>query len=266
MNAIFEIRDIRAGYGEREVVHGVSFSLRPGELGALLGLNGSGKTTLLRSVCGLLPSTGERYVQGVSLQGLSKKEQARRLSFVPQTPSPIEGKTVLEVLLMGANPHLKLLESPGEVYKQKARAALALLGLEAFETRFFHTLSQGQKQLIILARTLVQDAPVMLMDEPDSALDFLNRHMVLGKIRKLVETQQRGGLITLHDPNFAMAYCHRLFLLKEGTLVDILDMTTASRQEAEDKLSLLYGPICLLEQDGCFLMGKRSGAVPAENQ
>lgn len=258
MTPVFEIKNLRAGYGDKEIVHGVSLSILPGELCALLGLNGCGKTTLLRSVCGLLPSKGERLVQGISLENMSRREQAQWLSLVPQSPSPIEGKTVMEVLLMGANPHLRLLESPGETHRKKAREALARLGLEEFETRFFHTLSQGQKQLIILARTLVQDAPVMLMDEPDSALDFLNRHMVLGKIRELVETQQRGGLITLHDPNFAMAYCHKLFLMKEGTLVDTLDMTTATRQEAEDKLSLLYGSIRLLEQDGCFLMGKRT--------
>lgn len=256
MKPVFEIRDLHAGYGEKEIVHGVSLSLMPGELCALLGLNGSGKTTLLRSVCGLLPSTGERYVQGLSIEGLTQREQAQRLSFISQSPSPIEGKTVMEVLLMGANPYLRLLESPGEVYRQRAQEALDRLELREFEHRFFHTLSQGQKQLIILARTLVQNAPVMLMDEPDSALDFLNRHMVLSKIRTLVEEQGRGGLITLHDPNFAMAYCHRLFLLKDGVLVDTLNMATATREEAEEKLSRIYGPVRLMEQDGCFLMGK----------
>lgn len=256
MTPVFEIHNLYAGYGKKEIVHGVSLSILPGELCALLGLNGSGKTTLLRSVCGLLPCTGERYVQGLSIEGLSQKEQAQRLSFIPQTPSPIEGKTVMEVLLMGANPYLRLLESPGEVYRQRAKEALNRLEMGEFAHRFFHTLSQGQKQLVILARALVQNTPVMLMDESDSALDFLNRHMVLGKIRELVETQQRGGLITLHDPNFAMAYCHRLFLLRDGVLVDTLDMATATREEAEKKLSCIYGPIRLLEQDGCFLMGK----------
>lgn len=256
MKPVFEIRNLCAGYGDREIVHGVSLSILPGELCALLGLNGSGKTTLLRSVCGLLPSKGERYVQGLSIEGLSQREQAQRLSFIPQSPSPIEGKTVMEVLLMGANPYLRLLESPGEMYRQRAREALRRLEMEGFENKFFHTLSQGQKQLVILARTLVQNAPVMLMDEPDSALDFLNRHMVLGKIRELVEAQRRGGLITLHDPNFAMAYCHRLFLLKEGVLVDTLDMANATREEAEKKLSRIYGSVRLMEQDGCFLMGK----------
>ena len=101
---------------------------------------------------------------------------------------------------------------------------------------------------MILARCIVQDSPVMLMDEPDSALDFLNRHMVLSKIRELIKEENKAGLITLHDPNFAMAYCDRLLLLKEGRLVGELDMRRAKADEVKKKLSLIYGD--------SFLMGK----------
>lgn len=256
MSALFEIHDIHVSYGADEIVHGVSLALEKGELCALLGLNGSGKTTLLRAVCGLLPAQGWCTVAGQKLAEISERGRAKLLSFIPQSASPIHGKTVMEVLLMGCNPHLRLLESPGEPHRQQALAALRKLGIESFAFRSFSALSQGQKQLVILARTLVQNTPVMLMDEPDSALDFLNRHMVLGQIRDLIRAEQRAGLITLHDPNFAMAYCDRLLLLKHGSVAAELNMHTADISEAQEKLSLIYGDIELLPSRSGYLMGK----------
>lgn len=96
----------------------------------------------------------------------------------------------------------------------------------------------------------------MLMDEPDSALDFLNRHMVLSKISELIKEENKAGLITLHDPNFAMAYCDRLFMLKQGNIVGELDMRAANRSEVQQKLSLIYGNIDIVENNGSFLMGR----------
>ena len=115
-------------------------------------------------------------------------------------------------------------------------------------------LSEGQKQLVILARTLVQDAPVMLMDEPDSALDFVNRNMVLHQIRTIIHTQNRGGLITLHDPNFALAYCDRLLLMKDGSILTQVPLQTAGRDEIESALSQIYGEIRVLQHPGGFVM------------
>lgn len=130
------------------------------------------------------------------------------------------------------------------------------IGCGHIAQRDFGTLSQGQRQLIILARCMVQDAPVMLMDEPDSALDFLNLHMILAKVRDTLHTDGRAGLITLHDPNFAMAYCDRIFLLHDGLLQAELDMSSASREEIQDKLSLICGGIDVIPYSGGFLMGK----------
>ena len=256
MSTLFRVDDIHVSYGDTEIVHGVSFSIKEGELCALLGLNGSGKTTMMRGICGLLPATGKAYVKDSPLDEMKEKTRAKYLSFIPQISSPIQGKTVTEVLLMGANPHLGILESPGQRFYDAAQNALEKLNLQEFASKDFAKLSQGQKQLIILARTLVQDAPVMLMDEPDSALDFLNRHMVLSKIHEVVKEENKAGLITLHDPNFAMAYCDRLILLKEGRLMAEVDMRTAAKDEVKEKLSIIYGDIELLQYGSSYLMGK----------
>ena len=255
MSGLLSLQDITAGYAGHEVVKGASLSVEAGEFCALLGLNGCGKTTLLRAACGLLPQQGGRCtVQQQDCTHLDERRRACLMSYIPQRGSLIMGKTVLEVVLMGFNPRLRLLDSPGETHKKAALENLDRLGLLALAGRDYAQLSEGQKQLVILARALSQDTPVMLMDEPDSALDFVNRTMVLDKVRNVLQSQGRAGLISLHDPNFAMAYCDRLLLMKNGTIGRELTLKDASREEVASALSWIYGEICVLEHQGRFVM------------
>lgn len=256
MEELLSIQDIHVSYGKTEIVKGISLSIAGGELCTLLGLNGSGKTTLLRGVCGLNEASGKCIISGKDTAGMNEHERARYISFIPQVSSPYHGKSVMDVLLMGANPYLGLLESPREEHRIKAREALAKLNISDFEDRMYNQLSQGQKQMIILARTLVQDTPVMLMDEPDSALDFLRRHRVLNRIRDLVKSENKACLITLHDPNFAIQYSDRIFLVDDGLLIDELDMRTASTDEVKEKLGKIYSEIELVQYSGGYLLGK----------
>ena len=255
MSALLSVEHLSCGYGRQEIVHDVSLSVEKGEFCALLGLNGCGKTTLIKSICGLLPiEQGRCFVDGEDCTDLNERQHALRMSYIPQRSSPLFGKSVLDVVLMGYNARLHLLESPGELCRLQAAEALDRLGLQGLARRDYATLSEGQKQLVILARTLVQDAPVMLMDEPDSALDFVNRTMVLDKVRNVLQSQGRAGLISLHDPNFAMAYCDRLLLMKNGTIGQELTLKDASREEVASALSWIYGEICVLEYQGRFVM------------
>ena len=232
MSELFSLKDVRIAYGKTEIVHGVDIDIAPGEFCALLGLNGSGKTTILHGCCGFLPIQGSFTVADTDCRSLNEKKRARLVSFIPQVCSLQGGRTALEVVLMER------------------------LNCAEFAEKDFGALSQGQRQIVILARCIVQDSPVMLMDEPDSALDFLNRHMVLSKISELIKEENKAGLITLHDPNFAMAYCDRLFMLKQGNIVGELDMRAANRDEVQQKLSLIYGNIDIVENNGSFLMGR----------
>lgn len=259
--SVLELEDLRVSYGPRQVLKGVTLQVPTGELCALLGLNGSGKSTLLRAVCGLIPATWSALtVDGHDLGPMNERQRARWLSYIPQRSSAGTGLTVLEVVLMGCNPRLGLFESPTREQREEARAALARVGLGGFEERIFDRISEGQRQLAVFARALVQDAPVMLLDEPDSALDFVNRHQVLGQISALVRSEGKSGLITLHDPNFAMAYCDRLLLLKDGLLMGTVRVPGTAPEELVARLSQLYGPVQVVEQGGerCMLR-KRSG-------
>ncbi|MDO5111780.1 MAG: ABC transporter ATP-binding protein [Clostridia bacterium] len=256
MSELFRLDGMRVSYGKREIIHNVSLHIQAGEFCALLGLNGSGKTTILHAACGLIPMAGHCMIDAQDCTALHERKRAQLISFIPQTCGLSGGKTALEVVLMGFNARLGLLESPSAAQKAQALHALDKLGCAEFAQADFGALSQGQRQLVILARCIVQDTPVMLMDEPDSALDFLNRHMVLEKIQTLIKAENRAGLITLHDPNFAMAYCDRLLLLRDGALTAELDMRTVDAVEVREKLSLIYGAIELLPHKNSYLMGK----------
>lgn len=255
MSALLKVEHLSCGYGRQEIVCDASLSVDKGEFCALLGLNGCGKTTLIKAICGLLPmKQGQCYVDDEDCTDLNERQRARRMAYIPQRGSMLVGRTVIDVVLMGFNAQLHLLESPGAQCRKKAMEALERLGLQDFAQRDYATLSEGQKQLVILARTLVQDAPVMLMDEPDSALDFVNRTMVLDKVREALQTQGRAGLISLHDPNFAMAYCDRLLLMSGGTIINTVTLKDAAREDVEAALAEIYGDICVLEHKGRFVM------------
>lgn len=112
MRELFSLRDVRIAYGKTEIVHGVDMDIAPGEFCALLGLNGSGKTTILHGCCGFLPIQGSFNVAGTDCRSLNEKKRARLVSFIPQVCSLQGGRTALEVVLMGFNSQLGLLESP----------------------------------------------------------------------------------------------------------------------------------------------------------
>ena len=258
MSEMLCLNHICVSYGSRQILHGIDLSLQTGEFCALLGLNGSGKSTLLHGLCGFLPMTGQVQVNGIDCTRMHEKKRAQLLSFLPQTPSLAGGRTTLDAVLMGYNAQLGLFDSPSAAQCQNALAILGRFGLADQADVDFGTLSQGQKQLVLLARSMVQEAPVMLMDEPDSALDFTNRHHMLRLIRDSIHSQQRCGLITLHDPNFAMAYCDRLVLLHGGVIQTQITMASASAEELREQLSLLYGPVEVLSYGGRFFMVEKA--------
>ena len=152
---MLEVRNLSAGYGKKTILHDISFTLESGTMTGLLGSNGSGKTTLLKSLCGLLPHTGQVTLQGMPLEQLSPRALARRCSLICQRSGISIDISALDVVLMGFNARLGLLEYPGKQMKESARQALAAVGLGGMEERNYQTLSEGQKQLCILARTLV---------------------------------------------------------------------------------------------------------------
>ena len=141
--SFFSAEYITAGYGKSKIVKDVSFTVETGALVGLLGANGSGKTTLLKALCGILPHGGRCTLQGHTLEKLTARQLARLCSYIPQRSGISVDISVLEVVLMGYNPHLGLLQQPDSMMQEKAREALARVDLGGEEETNYLHLSEG---------------------------------------------------------------------------------------------------------------------------
>ena len=243
--SFFCVDSVTAGYGKNNVIEHLSFCMEKGTMVGILGANGSGKTTLLKSVCGILPHGGTCSLEGTVLEDLSARQIARLVSYIPQRSGITIDISALDVVLMGFNPRLGLLEHPNPAMKETAKKALAQVGLEGKDQSNYLHLSEGQKQLCILARTLVSDCKLLLLDEPESALDFRFRHRMLDMLRTWISENGTGALITLHDPMLALNDCDKLLLLSDGVLIGELLPHSQSLKEMETLLAHVYGPVSL---------------------
>lgn len=243
--SFFTVNNLSASYGPIPVFTNLSFELNSGTLLGILGANGCGKTTLLKAICGILPHTGFCTLEHQILEQLSTRQFAQLCSYIPQRSGISIDISTLDVVLMGFNPYLNLFERPTCQMKEQALSTLAAVGLSGNESTNYMHLSEGQKQLCILARTLVSESRLLLLDEPESALDFHFRYQMLEAIQNWVKTEKRGALMTLHDPTLALNYCDELLLLSDGKVLDKLCPQTDSIDKMEAQLSRLYGNVSL---------------------
>lgn len=243
--SFFSVHNLSAGYSGAKVISGLSFSVQSGALVGVLGANGCGKTTLLKAICGILPHSGTCTLDGIGLDGLSARKNAQLVSYIPQRSGISIDVSALDVVLMGFNPQLRLLEHPTPAMRKAALNALARVGLAArSEDNYLH-LSEGQKQLCILARTLVSSGKLLLLDEPESALDVRFRHQMLGTIRRWLGESERCAVVTLHDPALALNFCDELLLIEGGTCIGTLRPREDSLEAMANLLSRIYGAVSL---------------------
>jgi iron complex transport system ATP-binding protein len=201
------------------VLHGVDLTVERGDLVFLLGANGSGKTTLLECLCGLRsPIEGEVLLGEQRLSALPPRERAKWVAYVPQFAETAFAYTVEEMVLFGRAPHVGPFGQPSRADLEKALHALDLVGLDGLRGRPMNALSGGEKRLVLIARALAQEAPFLLLDEPDAHLDPANQHRVLSVIRALVK-EGLGVVATTHNPNSALLYGDEAVLLRAGKVL-----------------------------------------------
>jgi iron complex transport system ATP-binding protein len=218
-SAALALEDVRVDVGGTAILRGVSLALGAGEALALAGPNGVGKTTLLRAASGVAPlSGGQVRVGGALLAELSPRERARRVAVVPQDVALVFPFTVGELVLMGRAPHLPRLGFETREDIERARASMAHVGVAHLAERSVLEISGGERQLVLFARALAQDAQVLLLDEPTAHLDLQHRLRVLEQVRRFVSA---GGsaLVVSHDLGLAARTCGRAALLAAGELV-----------------------------------------------
>ena len=236
--AMLEARALTIGYGTVAVAGGIDLALSAGTVTCLLGPNGVGKTTLFKTLLGLIaPLAGSIDVGGESLAGLSRMAVARQVGYVPQA-SPLDFTyTVLDLVVMGRTASLGPFSQPRQADYDIAEAALDALGIAPLAERDSTRISGGQRQLVLLARALAQEAQVLVMDEPTASLDLANRILVLDKVRALAG-DGRAVLVSTHEPEHAFAIADRVALLGAG---DYFETGPVAEMLTADRLTRLYG-------------------------
>jgi cobalamin transport system ATP-binding protein len=217
MTAAVELDRVSVAFGSTRAVESFSAAFEPGSWVALIGPNGAGKTSILRALCRLVSFTGSVRIEGRDVLGLKRRELARMVALVPQIPETPPALTVAEYVLLGRTPHLGYFASEGREDRLAAKRALERLELLLFAERTLGSLSGGELQRAVLARALAQEARILLLDEPTTALDLGRQQQVLALVDSL-----RAALTvvsTMHDLTLAGQYADRLLLLDRGRVV-----------------------------------------------
>lgn len=221
-----------------DILKGVDFTVQAGGMTTVLGPNGSGKTTLFRCIIGLWrQQRGEILFGNKDISRISYAERAKIFAVVPQEHEPPFPYSVLDVVLMGRVSHVSMFSSPSKYDYLKAEEAIEIVGINHLKDRPYTKISGGERQLVLIARSLSQEAPVLLLDEPTSHLDFRNQVAVLKKVKEITRARNLTVLMTLHDPNLAMLFSDKVVMLNDGLVV-----SNGSPQEVitEDNLRSVY--------------------------
>ncbi len=202
-----------------EILHGISFAAKKGDMIAVLGPNGVGKSTMFKCLLGFFKSYGGSIMLGSkNINTLSRKEIAKRIAYIPQSAYPTFNYEVLDVVLMGVTSQLSLLAAPKQEHIEKAYDALKNLGIEHLAQAGYGKISGGERQLALIARALVQNAKILIMDEPTANLDYGNQFRVLCRVTELA----RNGyiiLISTHNPDHAFLYANRVIMMYDGSVI-----------------------------------------------
>jgi len=232
------VQNVTFSYRSTPSLLKVSLELKDSEVLGLIGPNGSGKTTLLKCINKILePKQGKIMIDEQVLKKMSRLEVAKYIGYVPQNSiNNPDGLPVYEIVLMGRRPHINWQSS--EKDSEKVWTALKALNIEHIALRNFFELSGGEQQRVLIARSLAQEAKVLLLDEPTSNLDIRHQLEVMDLTRKLVSNQKLSAVIAIHDLNLASRFCDRIVLMRDGK---IFATGNASSVLTTENIKLVYG-------------------------
>jgi iron complex transport system ATP-binding protein len=216
-----ELLDVSCGYGQKNILNNITFSIENGKVLCILGPNGVGKSTLFKTILGFLKlQHGSILLDGESILNWSRRRLAKSIAYVPQAQAQPSAFSVLEVVTMGRAAHLRSFESPAKKDFEIAESSLERLEILFLKNRIFSELSGGERQMVLIARALTQQPQVLVMDEPTSNLDFGNQVRVLKQIKRLAQS----GLcivMTSHFPDHAYLCSAKVVLLQKDKTYQI---------------------------------------------
>lgn len=224
-----EMQNVSLGYNHQPVLKDITLKASPGKMVGLIGPNGSGKSTIIKALSRIIhPCSGRILLNGKDISRIPRRELALLVGVVPQMPLLPSTFTALEIVLMGRNPHLGLFQSEGQRDWTIAWRAMGQTATQPLANRRVNELSGGEIQCLLIARVLVQETKVILLDEPTANLDIGRQVEILDLIKNLCVGNNLTVLAALHDLNLAAQYCDRLFLINEecihaeGTPVEVI--------------------------------------------
>ena len=230
-----EVKDITYSIDGKTIVDSVSLEIEEGCFMGLVGPNGCGKSTLLKSIYRTYkPDSGVVYIDGKSTDDMTNRELARELSVMQQENNVEFDMTVFDMAMLGRFAHQKMFGNDMLHERELVREALKEVGMEGYEERSFLSLSGGEKQRTLVARALVQKAPMIILDEPTNHLDIGYQYQIMSILKK----QNLTVFSSVHDLNIAACYCDKIILMKKGKIVDI---GTPEEMFVPEKIKFLFG-------------------------
>lgn len=212
-----QLHSLSLGYGDRMLFEGADIGFGWGEFTALLGRNGTGKSTLLRTIAALArPRAGYITVDGRRLDGMSRIEIASQISFVSTDEVRVSNLKVVDVVGLGRAPYTNWIGSLTDGDKAMVKRSLELVGMSAFSHKGMDTLSDGERQRVMIARALAQDTPIILLDEPTAFLDLPNKYEICLLLRELAHKQGKCIVFSTHDFSIALELCDTIALIDGG--------------------------------------------------
>jgi len=214
------VRGLCVTLDRKEIIKGIELSIALGEWVCIIGPNGAGKSSFLKALAGIVDSSGEIFIDQTDLRQLSERDRACWVAYVAQEPIMPVGMKVFDYVLLGRTAHLKMLatESPKDL--EIAHYVINELDLAEFIDRDVATLSGGERQRVAIARALTQASPIVLLDEPTTALDVGYQQEVLELIDRLRMEKKIAVITTMHDLTISGLYPDRLLLLAHGEIVE----------------------------------------------
>lgn len=222
---MLEIKDLTCGYGrpeDKQVLENINLKINEGEFCGIIGPNGSGKTTLLRVITRIInPREGGIIFEGKNISEISLKELAQQIAVVSQAKE-YEYMTVEEYMLLGRIPYHKQFQFLETEEDEKiARESMEMTGVIDRKDRFITELSEGERQLVVIARAMAQKPKILMLDEPTAHLDIHHQVKILDLVKKLNKEDKLTVIIVLHDLNLASEYCDKLIMFNKGTIHSI---------------------------------------------
>lgn len=232
---MLSVRDLMFSYGETPILKGVSFDAEPNTIISILGPNGTGKTTLLKCLCNLhRPQEGSITIDGKEILEMPNREIAKHIGFVPQSTPPSRN-TVFDTALIGRKPHMDwgMTKRDYEITWEILKA----LKLDHLALRKSNEISGGEFQKVQIARAIIQEPDVLILDEPSNNLDISNQHRTMHTIMDFVRSRGMCTIMTMHDINLAVHYSDKLLFLKDGKVAAYGGMEIVT----EDLIEQVYG-------------------------